>query len=101
MIRHQKNKFAPVLKHHTVKGSKGHVQSQSVIVTLQLMVGRSVGRSVSQSVLALSPSGTRDHISVVVLYVMGRLPCREDRSFTQQVTVLVCVKQYVHFEVFF
>jgi len=38
--------------------------------------GRSVSQSVSQSVLALSPSGTHDHILIVVktvagLFVMG------------------------------
>jgi hypothetical protein len=42
-------------------------------------------RSVSQSVLALSPCWTHDHILVVVktfafLFVMGRSPCRKDGS---------------------
>jgi len=30
------------------------------------------------------------------LFVMGRPPCREDRSIMWQVTVLVCVKRCLH-----
>jgi hypothetical protein len=54
------------------------------------------GQSVSQSALALSPSGTHDQIFAVVktavaLLVVGRPPSRGDRSISKQVTVLVCV----------
>jgi len=43
------------------------------------------GRLVSQSVLVLGPPGTHDQIltvvkTVAVLFVVGRSPCREDRS---------------------
>jgi hypothetical protein len=72
-------------------------QSQSNFAT----DGLSVSRSVSQSVFALSSSETHDQIltvvkTVAVLFVMGRLPCREDGSIRSQSLVLVCVKEYMY-----
>jgi hypothetical protein len=60
-----------------LQGEVGGSQNQSYFATNSL--------SVSPSVLALSPSGTRDQIlvavkTVAVLFAMGHPPCQKDGS---------------------
>jgi len=75
------------------RGTNYARESQRVRVTLRL--------TIRESVLAMSPSGTRDQILAIirtfaVLLLWGRLPWREDRSVLYQVTDFVCVLIYMY-----
>jgi hypothetical protein len=77
--------FGTVLSDHYVFSRNGASYLTRRRVCLQVTLQLTVSQSVSQSVMISSPSRTHDQILFVVktaavLFVMGRHPCREDRS---------------------